>query len=290
MLLQDRRSPRVPSAQGRPTGQNGYTRMMGRITQSHRPSSARRVALASLSLVVLIAGLVVAQETFAQRAGTGTASGLSGASRPSLAAPGGGRTSSPVGGAPITPRSRHAYPPGRPRVVPVAPPPAVRTAPGYRAPWRGGTHAEAVRSFRREAPWQIGYLRHRVPNRLTGSHRPAFLHYGSWRPMPTWSAGGGSPIVALSGSAPSEFGLTGLCQLDRRRLCLPAGTRLAFRGSLQLWCASRHLNYPLDRSGVGLRAACPESDLEAVWLRHPDLNAPVRIAPAACVSSRSCAD
>ena len=282
-------------SRGPDQGHSRYTRDMRRSLERRNPGARIGGFVSSLVLMCLFANVAIPQTAFAQRAtvGAGARAASTATNRMPIAVPGASRGSAAVGRSAVVSGPRHGVPGTRPGAAPVSPPPAFRTAPGHRAPWRGNTHAEAVRAFRREGPWEVFYLRHQVPNRLTGSHRPLFLTYGAPRtipPMLTQAAVGARAGAGLSGRPPAQYGLPGLCQLDRRRVCLPEGPKLDFRGSLQLWCASRHLNFILDRSGSGLVAACPESDVRSVWLRHPDLSTPVQVAPGACPPSLYCTD
>jgi hypothetical protein len=170
---------------------------------------------------------------------------------------------------------------------------AVQAAPGDRLP--SGTHAGGVagapvhrrppdhgaRELRRRAPDEVRALRRRHRDEVGTLRRPAMqplaprLPEGRTAPEPLVAGG-------YEGAEEPEQSRTA-CRLGARTVCLLPGA-----GTITLWCARRHLVFEVPRQAPARSATCPESAIEAVWLRDPGARSPTRIEPGPCPAEPAC--
>lgn len=145
-----------------------------------------------------------------------------------------------------------------------------------------------ARELRRRGPDQVLELRRRSGDQVRGLGGPAPQQQAD-RPAPSSprlpdNRLGPVPVVAAGVDTPDRLEPSrAACLLDDRTVCLASGA-----GTFALWCARRHLVFDMPASKPARRAACPESAIEAVWLRSGGDRAASRIEPGPCPAVPAC--
>jgi hypothetical protein len=146
----------------------------------------------------------------------------------------------------------------------------------------------AVGAFRKRGADQVRDLRRQFGDEVRRLGVPALQTPGRraapWSPFLPEKRSSPAPVLAGEQDRP-EAGdpHRAACRLDERTVCLASGA-----GTLALWCARRHLVFEVPPSAPARSAACPESAIEAVWLRGRGARAATRIEPGPCPAMSAC--
>ncbi len=150
------------------------------------------------------------------------------------------------------------------------------------------TAERAARDLRSRGPDEVRTLRRRHAEEvfdLTGVP-------GATDPLPAAGALVVPPAVfteEATGPAPIPAGglrdVTGICRVDARSVCIARDFPVAAVG---LWCARRHLEFDPGALGNQRVATCPESVIEAVWVRESPDRPPLEIHPPGCAAAAAC--